>query len=347
MSGYFTPWDTPGAQTSIKNALASKLIVEQADMAVARFIKLHYFQPMTDAIAVLGPGYKKPSYHDLRCKLLQKNVNGSVDASDVSKTTGLLCGLFDDVVKIVGPQYVVQFITDNTTNYRAVGLMSAGKYKTMYWMTCAGHCMDSIFEDIGNPDKCPKDFQFWDIEEVLKLVRKRKVAKYIYNYTLVLSMMRRDCGRELICPVITHFATNFLSLESLLKSKFPIGKCLLLRNGSQHPKTRAENEVTTRLVHVFERLVQDEYVQNKINMQCEEYRTTSVAWWFQFGNQCRELQCFAIKGLSQTCTATGFEPPREEEDGIYVPHADEGGYNVGVDYYNVGVDYSDSVFGSQ
>lgn len=49
----------------------------------------------------------------------------SVDKSDVRKNTDALFGLFEDVVISVGPQNIVQFITDNDATYKA-----AGKKKT-------------------------------------------------------------------------------------------------------------------------------------------------------------------------------------------------------------------------
>lgn len=41
----------------------------------------------------------------------------SVDASDASKIRELLYGIFREVVLEIGPQYIVQFVTDNTANY--------------------------------------------------------------------------------------------------------------------------------------------------------------------------------------------------------------------------------------
>lgn len=57
-------------------------------MAVARFMydaglpftasNSFFFQQMADAIAVAGPGYKMPSYHSLRSKLLNRIVQDAV-----------------------------------------------------------------------------------------------------------------------------------------------------------------------------------------------------------------------------------------------------------------------------
>ena len=72
----------PVAQSSLHSAFASQQSIDQADIAVAKFMydaglpfnaaNSYYFQKMADAIAAVGPGYKMPSYHSLRGKLLNK-----------------------------------------------------------------------------------------------------------------------------------------------------------------------------------------------------------------------------------------------------------------------------------
>jgi hypothetical protein len=78
----------------------------------------------------------------------------------------------------------------------------------LYWSPCAAHCIDLM---LGGMGKLP-----W-IKEIIDLVRS--VTKYIYNNTFVISLMRQFTGnRELVHPAITRFSTNFISLQSLLKS---------------------------------------------------------------------------------------------------------------------------------
>ncbi|KAJ8615467.1 hypothetical protein MRB53_034839 [Persea americana] len=84
MSNYFPPRTTPGSQPSIKSAMASKEMKEAADMTIARWwfhasipfnaTRSKFFQPMVNAIASIRAGYKAPSYHDFRGKLLKKSV---------------------------------------------------------------------------------------------------------------------------------------------------------------------------------------------------------------------------------------------------------------------------------
>jgi hypothetical protein len=59
------------------------------------------------------------------------------------------------------------------------------------------------------------------VKEVID--QARSVPKFIYNHTFVLSLMRRHTkNKELWHPTITCFATNFITLQSLLRCQFEL-----------------------------------------------------------------------------------------------------------------------------
>ncbi|KAK2979275.1 hypothetical protein RJ640_021977 [Escallonia rubra] len=43
----------------------------------------------------------------------------SIDASGLTKDADTLYGIFNEVVQLIGPNYIVQFITDNETAYKS------------------------------------------------------------------------------------------------------------------------------------------------------------------------------------------------------------------------------------
>ncbi|XP_054782037.1 uncharacterized protein LOC129289285 [Prosopis cineraria] len=78
---FFAPRTSSGAQPGIRSAFAGKEALHRADLAVVRWlydccipmnaVNSVYYQPMIDAISAIGPGYKGPTYHAVRTKLLQ------------------------------------------------------------------------------------------------------------------------------------------------------------------------------------------------------------------------------------------------------------------------------------
>jgi hypothetical protein len=80
-SSYFVSRTTPSAQPSIKSMVKQKE-KEEADKLVGKCLLWSdipfniaknnpFYQPMFDAVAVVGPGYKAPTYEELRGPILQ------------------------------------------------------------------------------------------------------------------------------------------------------------------------------------------------------------------------------------------------------------------------------------
>ena len=83
------------------------------------------------------------------------------------------------------------------------------RHPTIFWSPCAAHYIDLMLEEIGK------------LEWVKSCVERAKnVCKFIYNHSFVLSKMRKYTGgKELARPSIMRFASNFITLQSLLTSR--------------------------------------------------------------------------------------------------------------------------------
>jgi len=51
------------------------------------------------------------------------------------------------VVEEIGEENVIQIVTDNGANYKAVRELLMQKRKKLYWTPCATHCIDLMLED--------------------------------------------------------------------------------------------------------------------------------------------------------------------------------------------------------
>ncbi len=295
LESFFVPCTTPGAQPTI-DAKWKKTERNAAWECIARWwydadipfnvAKSVYYQPMLDAVASCGPGFKGPGYEDIWGHLLKNEVervqqyliefkeswsktgctitsNGwtdqrsrtilnfliacpkgtmllkSVDASEKVKDANLLFRLLDEVVEEVGVQNVVQVITDNASNYVKAGRMLEEKHPTIWWTPCAAHCLDLMLEHIGK------------IEWVKSTVEQAKsITRYIYNHTWVLTLMRKNtAGKELVRSAITRFATNFLTLQSMIDQKGNLRKMFSSdeRNASQYSKNIEGKEIAEKV----------------------------------------------------------------------------------------------------
>ena len=110
----------------------------------------------------------------------------SVDTSDKIKENKYIYGLLKDVIEEVGEANVVQIVTDNESAFVKAGKLLMMKYN-LYWIPCAAHCIDLIFEDISK----------WD--SVAKLIMNaRKITNFIYNHIWLLAKMRKVCGGDIV-----------------------------------------------------------------------------------------------------------------------------------------------------
>ena len=139
----------------------------------------------------------------------------SVDASDKIKDNKYIYGLFNDVIKEVGEANVVQIVTDNGSTFVKAGTLLMKKYN-LYWTSCAAHCIDLMFEDIGKR------------ATILELITNAcKITNFVYNHGWLLVKMRKVCGGDIVRSGATRFAKNYIALESLLKKRVDLKKIFI------------------------------------------------------------------------------------------------------------------------
>eukprot|EP00253_Pinus_taeda_P002252 PITA_02252 len=136
-----------------------------------------------------------------------------VDASDKVKIAQLICEMMEEVVQEVGEEHVVQIVTDNAANYMVVGRL----FEIGHPIIFSTFCVAQMLEDIGK------------IHWIHEAVEKAKsITKYLYNHTIVLNTTRKYTeGKEIVRPAMTRFATNFISLQSVVEQKINLKRMFL------------------------------------------------------------------------------------------------------------------------
>lgn len=58
--------------------------------------------------------------------------------------------------------------------------------------------------------------------------KAKSITKYLYNHTIVLNAMRIYTEvKEIVRPAVTRFATNFISLQSMVEQKINLKRVFL------------------------------------------------------------------------------------------------------------------------
>nr|KAJ0200313.1 hypothetical protein LSAT_V11C600321310 [Lactuca sativa] len=122
----------------------------------------------------------------------------SIDASEHVKNAQLIMEMINEVIKDVGEKNIVQFITDNGSNFKAAGKILEEQHPKLFWTPCAAHCVNIMIGDIA-------------------------IMVYIYNHERILNLMRKlTKNKELHRSCATRFATQFYRIQSIHENRHHI-----------------------------------------------------------------------------------------------------------------------------
>ncbi|KAI9091599.1 hypothetical protein K1719_028042 [Acacia pycnantha] len=193
----------------------------------------------------------------------------SIDASHITKIADKIFKMVDEVVEEVGEENVVQVVTDNATNYKAVGKLLMEKRERLYWTPCAAHCIDLMLEDLERKISVYQE----------TIPKAKKITTYIYSRTLLITLLQSFTkGKDLIRPAMTRFATSYLTLGCLHEYKLP-------------------------LIRMFN---SDEWKGSPLARKRVESKSPT-AWRESYGDEVSELQKFDICVLSLTSSSSECE----------------------------------------
>ena len=259
---FFAPRTTPGSQPSLNSIIAGKDAIRRAHMTIARWffdaciplnaIQSPYFQPALDAIAAIGPGFKAPSYYDLRVNLLgdcKKECQLLVDKYR-SNWANTGCTIMADGWTDQRQRTLINFLVYCPASISFVKSVDASdvvkEAKTLFnlfsevieWVGPT-NVVHVVTDNAANYVAAGKlihekyDNIYWSpcaahcLNLLLKDIgslphvsdlasRASKVTKFVYNHMIFLSWLRKRPGwKEIVRPGVTRFATTFITLKSL------------------------------------------------------------------------------------------------------------------------------------
>ncbi|KAH6831550.1 hypothetical protein C2S53_015076 [Perilla frutescens var. hirtella] len=154
----------------------------------------------------------------------------SKEFSDVSHTNEVIFEYVDQCIEEVGPDNVVQIVTDNAANNMGAAKLLKEKRSTIFWTSCGAHTIDLMLESIAKQERFKKVTD-----------QAKSITIFLYAHHQVLSMMRAFTKKDIVRPGVTRFASAFLTLQSLndsgteLKVFTPLIKVLRIADGDTKP----------------------------------------------------------------------------------------------------------------
>eukprot|EP00253_Pinus_taeda_P004477 PITA_04477 len=274
ISSFFVPRTIAGSQARIKSSMKKKEKAE-ADKLVSRCLLWSdvpfniaktnpFYQPMFDVVAVVGPGYKAPTFAELRGPLLQNEKTECIARLAEFKASWeyIGCTVMSDGWTDQKGRTLLNFLVSCPKGTMFMKSVDASAHIKDARLLC--ELLDLFIQEVGSSnvvqvitdnaanyvaagkmlmERYPN--LFWTpcaahcidlmLEDIGKIPTVRdivesskSITKFIYNHSFVLSLMRKFTNnKELVQPAITRFATTFISLQPLLNSMWEVKSMFL------------------------------------------------------------------------------------------------------------------------
>ncbi|RWR84728.1 hypothetical protein CKAN_01355300 [Cinnamomum micranthum f. kanehirae] len=213
-----------------------------------------------------------------------------------------------------------------------LGKFLEAKFARLYWTPCAAHCLDLMLEDIFKIPSLKRAFERAIVVSgpllcVLRLVDGEKKPPMGYIYEAM------DRAKEAISNAFGEKEERYNNIFEIIDRRWDVqlhrplhatGYFLNPDHFYSNPNIEHDNEVMAGLYNCISKLVSNIDVQDKISQELSIYKqaenlfglpmairqratTAPVAWWAAYGSKTPNLQKFAIKVLSLTCSSFSCE----------------------------------------
>ncbi|KAK9698531.1 hypothetical protein RND81_08G111000 [Saponaria officinalis] len=229
-----------GSQSLTKSTIANSNVRKsrtQRNVIAESFCTKSSFINMIAGLSRGPTDYKSPSFDRARTTLVDevyhevdnelaavKSTWGTVGTSIVSdgsifmyaddfsgkeKTGKDIANYLLEAIDEIGPSNVLQVVTDNASNCKAVGREIEKVHKHIFWAPYVVHTVNLMFNEF--------DSSFEWISETYK--KGKEIVKYFKNHQNAQHMFRTHSDLELLKVAKTRFGSHFLLLERLSRCR--------------------------------------------------------------------------------------------------------------------------------
>jgi hypothetical protein len=154
-------------------------------------------QPIRDSwietgVSIVSDGWKDPRNHPL-INVIAVSTRGAmflraVDCEGEKKDGAFIANILIQAIEQVGPQNVVQVITDNAKNCRAAGLLVEERFEHIFWTPCSVHSLNLMLQKIGTK-----------IHWIKKMYEEaQQIQMFVTNHHMTQAIFRQFSKLELL-----------------------------------------------------------------------------------------------------------------------------------------------------
>ncbi|WIA20432.1 hypothetical protein OEZ85_004845 [Tetradesmus obliquus] len=225
----------PGYVPPAYNAMRSTLL-DNLKSSTESELLLFDMRSKDTMVSLCSDGWTDVAKHPL-LNVLAVNPIGAKFLTAINTEGEVKSGLYIGAALIeciegIGPEHVVQVVTDGAANCAAAGRIIMEKYPHITWTICTPHAIDLTLEQI---------FAMGPFEELIS--KAKRVVMFINNHQQTLAAYRalEESVLALLKPGETRFATSFIMLQRVHKQSSHLQR-LVVSQGWQSAVARLTAE---------------------------------------------------------------------------------------------------------
>nr|GEY97974.1 putative hAT dimerization domain, ribonuclease H-like domain protein [Tanacetum cinerariifolium] len=211
-------------------------------------------------VTIMSDGWSDPTRKPL-INFMATSGNGPLFLKAMNcfgevKDRFFIADLIKEVINEIGHQNVVQIITDNAANCKAVGQLIESQFPHIYWTPCVVHTLNLAVKNICSPSNVETNALAYEQCNWIKDVHGDALAikNFIMNHNMRLSIFSKFTPLRLLSVVDTRFASIIMMLKRLKLIKTGLPAMVISKEWSSY-----REDDTVKANFVKEKIVNDEW----------------------------------------------------------------------------------------
>ena len=105
------------------------------------------------------------------------------------KDAQFIANILIQCIQDVGPQNVVQVITDNAKNCKAAGMLIETRFEHIFWTPCAVHSLNLMLQKLGRKINWIKEI-YAEAEEIQMFITNHHMSQAIFRSFSQLELLK-------------------------------------------------------------------------------------------------------------------------------------------------------------
>lgn len=145
----------------------------------------------------------------------------AVNCEGETKDKHFIANLLVESILQIGPQHVVQVITDNASNCKAAGAIVNARFSHIFWTPCVVHTLNLALKNICTPSLAPSNVRAYEACSWISDTAEDVwfIKNFIMNHGMRLAMFNEHSQLKMLSIADTRFASVVVMLKRFKKIK--------------------------------------------------------------------------------------------------------------------------------